>query len=179
MNARAARTGGALAAAVLAMATATGDHDVRGWPPGMRVQSPDEIPQLVRARRGQPVLVALYASWCDDCVAELPVIDDVDARYRARGLSVLAISLDDDPDDFAAMMRRPPRSLELVRAAPVDERVVADSMRRLGATWTGSIPYVALFDVSGKLLREWPPGDATQPQLGTAIEEILDRPMVR
>jgi hypothetical protein len=72
------------------------------------------------------------------------------------------------------MMRgRAPRSLALVRVAPLDERTVAESIGVLGASWTGSIPYVALFDRSGRLRRQWPAGGATKSELEVAVGDAL------
>ena len=162
------------AIAVLTGLLAACGRDARSWPRGMLAQPSQKVAELVTAERGHPVLFALYASWCRDCRAELPVLDDLDARYRGRGLSVVALSLDEDPVDFAEMMRgRAPRSLALVRGAPLDERTVAESIGVLGASWTGAIPYVALFDRSGRLRRQWPAGGATKSELEVAGGDAL------
>jgi thiol-disulfide isomerase/thioredoxin len=93
------------AIAILTGLLAACGRDARSWPRGMLAQPSQKVAELVTAERGHPVLFALYASWCRDCRAELPVLDDLDARYRGRGLSVVALSLDEDPVDFAEMMR--------------------------------------------------------------------------
>ena len=46
--------------------------------------------------RGKVVLVDFWASWCPDCVRELPEIQKLDQTYRASGLVILGISLDRD-----------------------------------------------------------------------------------
>jgi peroxiredoxin len=45
--------------------------------------------------RGKVVLVNFWATWCLPCLLELPDLEDLDARYRAQGLVVLAISNED------------------------------------------------------------------------------------
>jgi cytochrome c biogenesis protein CcmG/thiol:disulfide interchange protein DsbE len=70
-----------------------------------------ELPQLtgtgqVRLTdyRGKPVVVTLFASWCDACQQELPVFADV-ARQRAPG--VVFIGVDSyETGDGPAMARR-------------------------------------------------------------------------
>ena len=46
--------------------------------------------------RGKVVLIDFCASWCPDCVRELPEIQKLDQNYRASGLIILGISLDRD-----------------------------------------------------------------------------------
>lgn len=43
---------------------------------------------------GTPVLVNLWATWCDPCRQELPDLKQLYERHRARGLEVLGISVD-------------------------------------------------------------------------------------
>jgi thiol-disulfide isomerase/thioredoxin len=163
-----------LAIAIVTFTLAACERGAQSWPPGMRAEPPQRVAEIIATERGHPVLFALYASWCRACRAELPVLDEIDGRYRGRGLSVVALSLDDEPKDFGELMReRAPRSLALVRLEPVDEPRLTGALRALGADWTGSIPYVALFDRSGRLVRQWPAGGATESQLNLAVSEAL------
>lgn len=43
--------------------------------------------------RGKAVWIDFWASWCPPCQAETPVIRELYARYRDRGLEVIAISV--------------------------------------------------------------------------------------
>lgn len=43
--------------------------------------------------RGHPVWVSFWASWCPPCQQETPVLRDVFDAYRARGLALVAISV--------------------------------------------------------------------------------------
>ncbi|HEX7822925.1 MAG TPA: TlpA disulfide reductase family protein [Sphingobium sp.] len=46
------------------------------------------------AFKGKPLLVNLWATWCGPCVAEMPMLDALAARYKAKGLVVLTVSQD-------------------------------------------------------------------------------------
>jgi len=49
------------------------------------------------AYRGHVVLLDFWATWCAPCRSEIPRLIDLQTKYRARGLRVIGISLDDDP----------------------------------------------------------------------------------
>jgi thiol-disulfide isomerase/thioredoxin len=59
-----------------------------------RLVSDDSEHQLAEFR-GKVVLVNLWATWCPPCRAELPVLNRLQAAYRARGVVVLTLS--DEP----------------------------------------------------------------------------------
>ncbi|NJD25966.1 MAG: TlpA family protein disulfide reductase [Betaproteobacteria bacterium] len=54
------------------------DGKVYGWP------------------QGRPLLVNFWATWCRPCRAEMPALDRLYRESRARGLEVLAVSVDAD-----------------------------------------------------------------------------------
>jgi len=57
--------------------------------------------------RGHPVWVNFFASWCPPCQAETPTIRDVAADYRARGLEVVGIAVQESSaDDVRAYAQR-------------------------------------------------------------------------
>jgi cytochrome c biogenesis protein CcmG, thiol:disulfide interchange protein DsbE len=46
--------------------------------------------------RGQVVLLNLWATWCGPCRAEMPSIEALHKSFGAKGLSVVAVSVDDE-----------------------------------------------------------------------------------
>jgi thiol-disulfide isomerase/thioredoxin len=59
--------------------------------------------------RGQVVLLDIWASWCPPCKDELPLLDDLAARLAARGILVLAVSVDEESANAEAFLRTRPR----------------------------------------------------------------------
>ena len=45
--------------------------------------------------RGKPLIINFFASWCDPCREEMPLINELAARSANDGYSVLAIAVED------------------------------------------------------------------------------------
>ena len=43
-----------------------------------------------------PLLLNVWATWCDPCREEMPSLEQLYREYQERGLRVVAISIDDD-----------------------------------------------------------------------------------
>ena len=48
--------------------------------------------------KGQVVILNLWATWCGQCRVEMPSFENLYRRFRAEGLTVLAVSLDKNKD---------------------------------------------------------------------------------
>ena len=72
--------------------------------PALIVPSLDARVFDLAALHGKVVIVNFWASWCSPCRAEMPQLDAFYRRYRARGLELLGVSVD-EPADRDAVVR--------------------------------------------------------------------------
>jgi thiol-disulfide isomerase/thioredoxin len=60
--------------------------------------------KLLEHYRGEPLLVTFWATWCEPCRDEYPMLNELAKQYAPQGLRVVGVNLDDDGD--LILMRR-------------------------------------------------------------------------
>lgn len=60
--------------------------------------------KLIQQYRGKPLLVTFWATWCEPCRDEYPMLNELAKQYAPQGLKVVGVNLDDDGD--LILMRR-------------------------------------------------------------------------
>jgi len=74
--------------------------------------------------RGKVVLVDFWASWCEPCKKELPLLSKMAARLRARGIEIVTVNIDDSRDKADAFIRAHALD-QLIVLADNDKSIVA------------------------------------------------------
>jgi thiol-disulfide isomerase/thioredoxin len=54
--------------------------------------------QLIAKHRGKPLVVNFWATWCEPCRDEYPLIVELAKDFKPQGVTVLGIDMDDDSD---------------------------------------------------------------------------------
>ncbi|MFZ3329745.1 MAG: TlpA disulfide reductase family protein [Candidatus Acidiferrales bacterium] len=54
--------------------------------------------QLISKHRGKPLVVNFWATWCEPCRDEYPLIVELAKEFKSQGVTVLGIDMDDDSD---------------------------------------------------------------------------------
>ena len=65
-------------------------------PPDFQATAVDGSAVSMAALKGQPTWLTFGASWCPDCRAEATDLQATYAKYRAQGLAVLGVFIDED-----------------------------------------------------------------------------------
>lgn len=144
--------------------------------PAVRVTPADArtIQKAVAARRGRVVVVAMWATWCGPCVAELPGLAALSRRYQGRGLSVLGVSLDSGADArarVASLLARKGVTYPVFLARDADPEPF---IRAFGGGWQGDLPQTFLYDRRGRLVRTLSQAQ-TASTLEAAVRPFLSR----
>lgn len=96
----------ALCAAGLATAVAAHAVEVGQPAPAVKLAGMQGTVDLA-ALRGQVVYLDFWASWCGPCRVSFPWMNQMQAKYGARGLQIVGVSVDakrEDADRFLAQM---------------------------------------------------------------------------
>ena len=82
-------------------------------------------PLKLSSLRGKVVLLDFWASWCEPCKQELPLLARLAPRLKARGIEVVAVNIDDDPRNAQSFLRD--KNIQLT--------VVADAGKKIVGRW--------------------------------------------
>lgn len=86
----------------LALAGPTAAADlVTGMAQPLPAVADARLTDLLAQHRGSPLIVNFWASWCEPCREEMPSLQRLADRLRARGVSVLTVAVADKKDKAA------------------------------------------------------------------------------
>ena len=168
------RSTGVLVLAVATLAAGAGFFAYRATPSDrpdaeaaaelMRLRLPDTSgnEQSLAQWRNKVLIVNFWATWCEPCREEVPVLLRAQAKYAANGVQVVGISVD---------------SVDKVRQFAIEYRIgyplvvgsmdIIDLTRRLGNKAAG-LPYTVVLDRSGRVVKTHL-GGISEAELESAI----------
>jgi peroxiredoxin len=71
----------------------------------------------LRQFKGSVVYVDFCASWCGPCAESFQFINNLYREFKDRGLQVLAVNMDENPDDAKQFLEQHPASFSIVTDA--------------------------------------------------------------
>lgn len=96
--------------------------------------------------RGQIVVLNFWATWCPPCVEEMPSLVNLQQRMKAQGITVLAVSVDQDESAYHKFLKQ--YEVNLLTVRDPDEK----SKNLYG---TVKIPETYIIDRNGMLRRKF------------------------
>ena len=127
--------------------------------------------KLVEKYHGEPLLVTFWATWCEPCRDEYPMLNELAKQYASRGLKVVGVSLVDDGD--LILMRR-----FLARYKPIfpnyRKKAGGEELFRQGVlpSWNGVLPASFLYAKDGRQIGHVF-GEGTRDTYEAAIRTLL------
>ena len=115
-------------------------------------------------------VLSFFAEWCAGCVNELPVLKDLDALYRNRGVQVVTVSVDREKDATHKLR-------EMITREGLHHTVALDPSSAVLRRYQGenqSLPYLFVIGPDGvvaDLHEGFGPG--TEPELRKVIDRLL------
>jgi thiol-disulfide isomerase/thioredoxin len=130
--------------------------------------------KLLDQHRGKPLLVTFWATWCEPCRDEYPMLNELAKQYAPQGLQVVGVNMDDDGD--LILMRR-----FLARYKPV-----FPNYRKNGGSaaafdqavlpgWSGALPASFFYAKDGRQIGHVL-GEGTRDTYEAAIRSLLATP---
>jgi thiol-disulfide isomerase/thioredoxin len=143
------RTQIAVAALLLAAFSATGAPQAKA-PTDPKVIDAQGYQKLLQQHRGKPLLMTFWATWCEPCRDEYPMLNELAKQYAPQGLKVVGVNLDQDGD--VILMRR-----FIARYKPIfpnyrKKPTEPEEAFRLAVLpgWTGSLPVSVFYGKDGR-----------------------------
>lgn len=136
---------------------------------------PADVPAIktaIAARRGQVVVVNMWATWCGPCVAELPALAALSRKYRGRGLTVIGVSLDSQSflhSRVEPLLAQKGVTYPVYLARTPDPAVL---IQAFGGGWQGDLPQTFIFDRQGRLVQTLAQAH-TLPELEALVKPYL------
>ena len=128
------------------------------------------IQSLVAKNKGKVVLLNFWATWCSPCAAEFPALVRLYGAYKAKGLELIAVSMNDfsEMQEVAKFVRQRKPTFSLYITGTVEEGFYQSIDKR----WSSGLPLSMIYDKTGKL-RFFHDGERTYAQFERDIQSLL------
>jgi thiol-disulfide isomerase/thioredoxin len=89
---------------------------------------------------GEVVLINFWATWCGPCRQEMPLLDELYAKYRRAGLVMFSVNIDEQQEP----------AVEMARTLKVTYPVLFDARKDVSRAYdVGTMPLTVLVDREG------------------------------
>lgn len=127
----------------------------------------------VTFEKGRVYLVEFWATWCGPCVANMPHLTKLQKKYRDQGLTVIAVSIDEDADKAKAFVAERGDTLGFTVAHDADGQAHENYMTAFGRRY---IPCAFLVDQQGRVVWVGQPWHEMDAVLAKVVDKTFDLP---
>jgi thiol-disulfide isomerase/thioredoxin len=158
-------------AALLLAAFSTAGAPQAKAPTGLKLIDAPGYQRLVKQHRGKPLLMTFWATWCEPCRDEYPMLNELAKQYGPQGLQVVGVNFDDEGD--LILTRR-----FIARYKPIFPNYRKKHGDEAGFTqvvwpqWNGALPASFLYDKDGNQVGRVL-GAGTRETYEAAIRQLL------
>jgi len=131
--------------------------------------------QVLAKYKGKPLLVTFWATWCEPCRDEYPMIVDLEKKYAGQGLVVFGVDMDDDAEMNLVrrfIARNQPRFPNYRQKPGID---LDAFFRGVNPAWTGTMPETVFYSRDGRIASHFI-GEQSRTAFDQAIHMILANP---
>ena len=135
----------------------------------------DGYKKILATYKGKPLVVTFWATWCEPCRDEFPMLVDLAKQYGAKGLAIYGVSLDDDADLNVArrfLAKNQPVFPSYRQKPGID---VDAFYQGVNPEWTGTMPETIFYARDGRILLHFE-GEHSRDDFVKAINLILASP---
>jgi len=131
--------------------------------------------KLIAKYRGKPLVVNFWATWCEPCRDEYPMLVELAKEFAPQGLAVVGVSMDDDSDMNLVrrfLARNHPGFPNYRQKPGID---VDAFYAGVNPEWHGTMPQTVFYAREGRILGFFT-GTRPRAVFEQTIRLILDTP---
>jgi len=140
-------------------------------PKPMEILDAEHYRERVADYHGRPLMVTFWATWCEPCRDEFPMVIELARQYAPKGLSTFAMNLDDDAEEPLArrFLARTQPPFPNFRKKPGKEE---EFINGVNSKWSGALPATFFYTPDGRLMGQLV-GEQKREAFVSAIEQLL------
>lgn len=131
----------------------------------LRIESLGGEPFSLPSLKGNVVVLDFWASWCLPCRASFPYLNMLEAKYAAKGVRVIGLTLEENADPIFSFLDAVPAAFPIVR----------DPSGRAGEAFgVVAMPTTFLLDREGRVVARFEGGDrSVHAKIEAAVVRLL------